>query len=274
MRFAQQLPEYSQHCEGLSAEAERVRAVFRQAKSPGQMLFTELPRACGFDPEQLGLDEAAAETHEHAGTTAADTAARSAVEPFIARLIAVLRELNGAYPALLRNWQVRLRHALLQRPDTGDLADTRAALAARYQGLDRYAAQQGTAGAFIRRLTDTRHTDDQAWLESVMTLLAKVPPSKWRASHRINAELRLDDMAAQLADLEVLCQSLPDPQTTADTTATTAFCSSWYGPAERSSGSWFGSTRASASSPIPPPPSCRTRSRGWTRTPKRPCWPC
>ncbi|WP_295880871.1 hypothetical protein [uncultured Thiohalocapsa sp.] len=55
MRFAQQLPEYSQHCDGLSAEAERVRAVFRQAKSPGQMLFTELPRACGFDPDSLRL---------------------------------------------------------------------------------------------------------------------------------------------------------------------------------------------------------------------------
>jgi hypothetical protein len=42
-----------------------------------------------------------------------------------------------------------------------------------------------------------------------MTLLVKAPPVKWRESQRINAELRLDEMAAQLADLEVLCRSLP-----------------------------------------------------------------
>lgn len=42
-----------------------------------------------------------------------------------------------------------------------------------------------------------------------MTLLAKVPPTKWSESQRVNAELRLDEMAAQLSDLEVLCQSLP-----------------------------------------------------------------
>lgn len=209
MRFAQQLPEYSQHCDGVSAEAERVRAVFRQAKSPGQMLFTELPRACGFDPDGLRFAATATEAQKTGRTESTG----SAVEPFIARLIAVLRELNGAYPALLQHWHGRLAQALLQHPPSEDLAATRTALADRYRGLDRYAAQQGSVGAFIRRLCDSRHSDHQAWLESVMTLLAKVPPAKWRASHRVNAELRLDDMAGQLADLELLCQSLPAAQT-------------------------------------------------------------
>ncbi|NKN33459.1 hypothetical protein, partial [Marichromatium bheemlicum] len=204
MRFAQQLPEYSLHCSGLSADAERVRAVFRQAKSPGQMLFTDLPRACGFDPKSLFAGDTDTAKGEESGSLSS-----AAVEPFIARLIAVLRELNGAYPALLEHWHHRIGQALLQRTEVDDLGATRAALAVRYQGLDRYAAQQGTAGAFIRRLCETQHQDHQAWLESVMTLLAKVPPTKWREPHRINAELRLDEMAVQLADLEVLCQSLP-----------------------------------------------------------------
>jgi hypothetical protein len=203
MRFAQQLPEYSQHCSGLSAEAERVRTVFRQAKSPGQMLFKDLPRACGFDPAGRFADD---EDEPSAGE--GKTPGAAVVEPFIARLIAVLRELNGAYPALLAQWHSRLGQALLQRPAVGDLADTRAALAERYQGLDRYAAQQGAAGAFIRRLCEGQH-QDQAWLESLMTLLAKAPPAKWRDSQRVNAELRLDEMAAQLTDLEVLCRSVP-----------------------------------------------------------------
>jgi hypothetical protein len=204
MRFAQQLPEYSQHCAGLSTEAGRVRAVFRQAKSPGQMLFTELPRACGFDPDSLFSPDGDA---PDAG--AGKTSCTASVESFIARLIAVLRELNGTYPGLLERWHRRIAQALLQRMDVDDLAETRAAVAARYQGLDRYAAQQAAAGAFIRRLCDTQHKDDQAWLESVMTLLAQVPPAKWRESQRVNAELRLDEMSSQLVDLEVLCQALP-----------------------------------------------------------------
>jgi hypothetical protein len=81
----------------------------------------------------------------------------------------VLRELNGTYPALLGHWHHRIAQALLQRADVDDLAETRGAVAARYHGLDRYAAQQAAAGAFIRRLCDTQHKDDQAWLESVMT---------------------------------------------------------------------------------------------------------
>lgn len=204
MRFAQQLPDYSQHCSGLSSEAERVRAIFRQAKSPGQMLFTELPQACGFDPERLFATRDAA---SRSGAACELNAA--AVEPFITRLISVLRELNAAYPALLEQWHQRLAHTLLQRSDCTTLADTRAALVARYQGLDRYAAEQGNTGAFIRRLCETRHEDHSAWLESVMTLLAKAPPTKWRESQRIHAELRLDEMGTHLADLEVLCQNLP-----------------------------------------------------------------
>jgi hypothetical protein len=119
MRFAQQLPEYSQHCSGLSFDAERVRAVLRQAKSPGQMLFTDLPNACGFDPDCLfATDGDASESGE------GEILNTAAVEPFIARLIAVLRELNGAYPALLGQWHNRISQALLQRSGVVDLADT------------------------------------------------------------------------------------------------------------------------------------------------------
>lgn len=206
LQFARQLPEYSQHCAGLSDSAERVRGVFRQAKSPGILLFEELPRACGFAPESLFPDVPNGKT-----PGAGESSAAATVEPFIARLIAVLREMNGVYPALLEHWRRRLAQTLLQQAEPGDLANTRAELARRYRGLDRYAAQQGKTGAFLRRLCDTQHHENPtAWLESLMTLLAKVPPAKWRESHRINAELQLEDMAGQVADLEALCQSLPE----------------------------------------------------------------
>ncbi|MBK1693556.1 hypothetical protein CKO09_02220 [Chromatium weissei] len=191
IRFASKLPDYSQHCAGLSLNAERVRTAFRQAKSPGVLLFDALPRACGIDPETLANND------------------QSTVERFIAGLIAVLRELNTAYPALLTHWQTQLQHAMLNA-SIEDLTLIRSALAQRYQGLDRYASQQGTVGAFIRRLSDTHFETDQAWLESVMTLLGHAPPAKWRESHRAHAELRLMEMAKQLRELEQLCHVMPE----------------------------------------------------------------
>lgn len=191
IRFAGKLPEYTQHCTGLSAEAERVRAAFRQAKSPGLLLFDALPRACGIDPESFNGQGGAA------------------VEQFITRLIGVLRELTAAYPRLLAQWHGHLQRHLLDGP-RADLAELRDALARRYQGLDRYAPQQGTVGAFIRRLSDSHFDTDQAWLESVMTLLGNAPPAKWRESHRVHAELRALELAIHLRELEQLCQAVPE----------------------------------------------------------------
>ncbi len=191
VRFAAKLPEYSHHCVGLSPEAERVRGAFRQAKSPGLLLFEALPRACGVDPAAFSGDDT------------------TPIEQFISRLVAVLRELNGAYPRLLKDWQEALRQQLLDGP-MANLTELRAALARRYLGLDRFAPQQGALGAFIRRLSETHFDSDRAWLESVMTLLGNAPPAKWRESHRVHAELRVREIAIQLRELEQLCQAVPE----------------------------------------------------------------
>lgn len=191
VRFASSLPEYSQHCAGLSPEASAVRAAFAQAKSPGALLFVALPRACGVDPEAFAANEL------------------GIVEGFIQRLIQVLRELRDAYPALLANWQQAIGRTLLEA-EIPELAGLRQALAERYRGLDRYSPQHSPIGAFVRRLVDGGFPTDEAWLESVMTLLGGVPPAKWRESTRMQAQLRLADFAKQLRDLEHLRQAMPD----------------------------------------------------------------
>lgn len=196
VRFAADLPEYSQHCSGLSAEAERVRAAFRQAKSPGLLLFDALPRACGTEPDALD----------------GDGLAPAPVEAFISRLVAVLRELNGAYPALLQGWQARLNEHLLDIP-VPDLPALRRRLVERYGGLERLAPRQGGVGAFCRRLAADHFDTDQAWLESVLTLLGNAPPAKWRESHRVHAELRVQELADQLRELELLRQAVPEART-------------------------------------------------------------
>lgn len=149
------------------------------------MLFEALPAACGTAPEVLNSDD------------------RSAIEPFVDRLVGALRELKQAYPALIADWQAQLGRALLRDPPT-ELADLRQALAERYRGLDDFTPDRQGLGAFIRRLADPGHSSDHSWLESVATLIAKVPPSKWREENRRQALLRLRERAEQARDLQRL----------------------------------------------------------------------
>ncbi|MBK5931898.1 hypothetical protein [Halochromatium salexigens] len=183
--FINALPEYSQHCAGLSATAGAVRRAISQAASPGVLLFEALPTACGTAPEVLNSDE------------------RGAIEPFVDRLVGALRELKQAYPALMADWQEQLGRALLHDPPS-ELADLRQALAERYRGLDDFTPDRQGLGAFIRRLADPAHSSDSTWLESVATLIAKVPPSKWREETRRQALLRLRERAEQARDLQRL----------------------------------------------------------------------
>jgi hypothetical protein len=151
VRFMGALPEYTQHCPGLSREAKQVREAFQQAKSPGVLLFDALPKACDVDP---------------AGFAARDSAV---LKGFVQRLAGTLRELKQAYPALLDHWREELNGSLLDTP-APDLAGLRRALAERYGGLERYTPDRMGVGALAKRLADSAHTADLAWLESVATL--------------------------------------------------------------------------------------------------------
>jgi hypothetical protein len=185
VRFMSGLPEYTMNCKGLSQEAEQVRAVFQQAKSPGVLLFDALPQACGVAKVDFATGDPVI------------------VERFIQRLVQVLRELKLAFEMLLKRWQSALSQDLLDE-SVVELVALRQRLAKRYGGLDRYTPDRMGLGALIRRLADTGHDSDQAWLESVATLLGRMPAHKWREETRLQAELRLRDLAEQLRDLEKL----------------------------------------------------------------------
>jgi hypothetical protein len=195
VRFISNLPEYTRHCTHISAEARKVREAFNQAKSPGILLFDALPQACGVGPAQFVIGETAV------------------VEDFVQHLVNVLRELNTVYPRLLDHWRNALNSALLDDAEAADLATLRKALAERYRGLERYTPDRMGVGALAHRLADTAHDQDQAWLESIATLLGRTPPQKWREETRLQAELRLREMALQLRDLETLRLTVADGAT-------------------------------------------------------------
>ena len=191
VRFMGSLPEYTQHCSALSHEAKQVREAFQQAQSPGALLFDALPRACVVDPAVFAARDSAV------------------VKGFIESLAGALRELKQAYPTLLNHWREELNSSLLDAP-TPDLSSLRLKLAERYGGLEQYTPDRMGLGALAKRLADTAHTADQAWLESVATLISRTPPTKWRGDTRHQAELRLRKMAAQLRELESLRLQVAD----------------------------------------------------------------
>ncbi len=183
--FATRLPDYTKQCKKLSLEAIRVMAAFTQAQSPGVLLFEALPEALGLSPTDFLNGEPVL------------------VEQCIQKLVGVLRELRGAYEALLDDWQTSLSQTLLQESMI-DLASLRKRLTHRYHGLDAYTPDNMGIGAFIRRLCDQGYPSDHAWLESTATLLGKVPPQKWKDANRVEAEFRLKERAGQLYELEKL----------------------------------------------------------------------
>jgi len=161
-------------------------------------VFNALPQALGLAPTDFLNGEPAL------------------VEQCIQKLVGVLRELRGAYDALLNDWQALLSQSLLQESIT-DLSSLRENLTHRYRGLDAYTPDKMGIGAFILRLCNPGYPSDQAWLESAAALLGKVPPQKWKEANRIEAQFRLQERAGQLHELEALRLTLPNK--TQDTNA-------------------------------------------------------
>jgi hypothetical protein len=190
MRFVAALPAYTRQSKTLPREVIRVRDAFNEAKSPGALLFNELPDACGVTPDALINGDA------------------RAVEAFMDKLVQCLRELKTVYPTMLKAWQDKISDALLG-VRIEDLARMRSQLAERYGDLDRYTPDQKGAGAFVKRLSDQSFATDEMWLESLGTLLGRVPPQKWSEENRLHAELRLEELSQQLKDLQELRDAVP-----------------------------------------------------------------
>ena len=183
-KFMKSLPVYTQYTTALSAETVAVREALIQAKSPSQLLFAQLPMACGYKSFKV-----------------ADVDSRLS-EQFMKKLIQCLRELKNAYSQLLEQFSRLLCEALKLEPGL-DLSILRTQIKNRFGNLEQYTVDKEGLVAFIRRLQNKQETDE-AWLESIATFLGKLPPSKWRTEHRQQAEYRLAELSHRLHDLAKL----------------------------------------------------------------------
>jgi hypothetical protein len=183
-RFMAGLPDYTKKTRSVSAEAQAVRELFFEAKSPTELLLRSLPKACGFEP-LAGTDK----THTD-------------LEAFSRKLAAVLIELRAAYHGLLQHLLTMLRQAFALDAKVG-IEEVRSRLRGRYAGLQDYTIDVQGLRAFLGRLTDD-YGDDTQWLVSVASFLGRKPPEKWSSEDVRAAEYKLVEYARRMRDLERL----------------------------------------------------------------------
>jgi hypothetical protein len=154
--FVAQLPVYVHNTKKLTAKALAVRDAILAAREPALLLFTDLPKACGFEP------------------FSASAAGGKEVQTFIRGLKAALDELRAAFPEL----QERLRKLLREAFDLpGAFQQFRTALARRAEQVV-LGVSEPKLRAFCLRLMDDNLPESE-WLESLGSFLALKPPGKW-----------------------------------------------------------------------------------------------
>jgi hypothetical protein len=184
VQFVNGLPEYSRKTKTVSKKAQDIRTAVQFSRSPATLLFRELPLACGY-PDLSSRDTA-----------------EITLEGFAESLRHGLRELKGAFPALIAAQQAALKVAV-NAPASNGIGDIRKLLVGRYAGLERYTVDIDELAAFIRRLTSDE-ANDQIWFDKLLLFLGRKPASKWDDRDRTEAEFRLSDFARRLNDLEKL----------------------------------------------------------------------
>ena len=182
-RFMVNLPDYTKRTKRISEKAQKVREHFFAAKSPAQLLFKELPIACGFKP--IGAET----TNE-------------LLEDFSKELKSIFLELRIAYHSLLSEFRLMLKNSFNENEKVA-FSELRERLRGRYGPLQTYTIDTHGLKAFLGRLADP-YGDDGHWLNSLATFVARKPPEKWLDEDINIAEYRLVEFSKRLRDLERL----------------------------------------------------------------------
>lgn len=173
-QFAARLPEYTLKAGALTTVAAAVRNTLLSSREPAQMLFTELPVACGFNA--FNPDE---------------PADRRQANDFVGSLKAAITELKDAYPRLVDRVINRVAIALGEEPSRFDRAGlanraARVSLAARELRLRGLALQLRDVGL-----------NDRAWAENLGSFVLSRPPKKWE----VDDEARFQQEFGLLAEV-------------------------------------------------------------------------
>ena len=180
-QFVGRLPDYSRKTHKLPGPALAVRAAILAATDPVKLLFHDLPLACKMEPFSIN----------------AASPSSLPAKQFATRLRSALDDLRGALSALSERMleQIKLELAV-----DGRFAAIRERLAVRADRL-LVMATEPRLKALCLRFKDLALIEE-AWLESLGSLVASQPPSRWSDEQEDTFRRELSDLASRFRNLE------------------------------------------------------------------------
>ncbi|MGO8661546.1 hypothetical protein ACC805_12300 [Rhizobium ruizarguesonis] len=180
--FVARLPDHARRTRQLTASTVAARAALLGGRDPTALIFRELPQAFGLETFEAGKPVPDAQ-----------------IDVFIKAVSTTVGELREAYPSMLKRVARSIGAALecdevlaVQRPELMNRAER-----------VRTALSEPELKAFVLRIAD-HALDDQAWLESVASLVAKKPPERWADSDEADFHHRLPILARRFRHVEAM----------------------------------------------------------------------
>lgn len=184
VRFIRGLPQYTQKTQNLSKEAIAVRKALLEAKEPDELLFTDLPQACGFSFIDLNSSIEA-----------------NQIKSFRKKLILALQELQTVYDNVLNHCRNLISRVFSVSSEIKELRDYLRAVASRViantQVLELNLKRFIQAGMSI-------DLNDKAWLEALLMVIADKPVSSWTDNDVIVFEVKLSEVARRFKNIETI----------------------------------------------------------------------
>lgn len=183
LSLLRRLPQYSLRAStGLSETAQAIRSVLLNAREPDELLFRDLPLACGCAPFAAGRRPSQARASEYAEQLAVGIAELSQAFDSLRNLVRVelasMLSLPTAMPALRGDLRARARRL------EGQVIDP-------------------PLRSFLFTAAD-EHLDDGDWLEAVALAVSDRPPASWRDEDVSRFVVRLGEIAGLVGRVEAL----------------------------------------------------------------------
>jgi hypothetical protein len=189
--FAAGLPEYTQRTKSMSETAQRVCAILLSAREPDELLFVELPEACGlpaFSSDPRSRDSVA-------------------VSDYVERLRRALAELGSSYERLLDRIGELLHIGFA-------VAGPRTALREDLRTRSRRLLQQviePKMRSLLSIAADENFEGDE-WLEAIAMAIAAKPPRSWSDHEVAVFEALVAERSRWFRRLELLYHEMNDFQ--------------------------------------------------------------
>jgi hypothetical protein len=173
--------DYTKQTKRISSDARAFRDLFFSAKTPVDLILVDLPQHFNFDAVKAQSDP-------------------NLIKAFDKRVREALIELRMSYHTLLNDVLEELKKTF-KLPKTSNIKSVRDELK-RLNGLEKYTID-AQCKAFIGRLVDP-YGDDNQWLVSFCSFIARKPPEKWNDQDLDTAKYRIAELASRERDLRLL----------------------------------------------------------------------